>query len=410
MISPGHVTNGIVRTAIGFSIATFLQCFGWTSCSHGQSVDDYDLPIAKPEYVGLNPSSFDAIENRVLKAIEAKQLPGAVVLIGYRGHVVFHRAFGHRQLQPNELPMERDTVFDLASLTKPIATATSIMILVDRGELDIDEPVAKTIPAFASAGKERVTIRHLLIHTSGLIPDNSMSDYQGTREEIVQRLFLLGLRYPTGTDFQYSDVGFQVLGELVEAVSNKRIDEFSRLNIFEPLRMKQTGYLPSDSLRTRCATTQERDGNWMIGEVHDPRSYAMGGVAGHAGLFSTASDIAIYATMILNQGSYQSTMILSPSAVELMTADNQVPKNGIRGLGWDKRTGYSSNRGRSMSDQAVGHGGFTGTGLWIDPTLELFVIFLSNRVHPDGKGNVNPLIGEIGTIAADAVLEARLSK
>ncbi len=360
------------------------------------------LPRAEPEQVGMQAERLAGIDRLVEQAIAAGQLPGAVVLIGHRGHVVFHRAYGDRQLQPERLAMQPDTLFDLASLTKPIATATAIMQLLEQGRLRLRDPVAKHLPQFAVEGKEQVTIEQLLLHTSGLIPDNPLSDYQGDNRAIRDNFLTLALTYPPGSQFRYSDVGFQVLGELVEVVSGRELAQYCRDEIFEPLGMRETGFLPPEPLRQRAATTQQREGRWMIVEVHDPRAWAMGGVAGHAGLFSTADDLAIYAQTLLQLGRYQSKTILGPQTVRRMTAEHPVP-TGIRGLGWDKQSGYSSNRGETMTPAAFGHGGFTGTSLWIDPDLQLMVIFLSNRVHPDGQGLVNPLAGAIGTVAASAV-------
>jgi CubicO group peptidase (beta-lactamase class C family) len=197
-------------------------------------------------------------------------------------------------------------------------------------------------------------------------------------------------------------VNYIVLAELVRRVSGQDIHQFTQEHLFSPLGMHESGYLPNEPLRLRAAPTQERNGQWMRGEVHDPRAFALGGIAGHAGLFSTAEDLAVYAQMMLNQGTYGEVRILSSATCDLMTRTYTV-SSGLRGLGWDKQTGFSSNRGELMSERAFGHGGFTGTGLWIDPEHQLFVIFLSNRVHPDGKGLVNPLIGRIGTIAVAAI-------
>ena len=200
----------------------------------------------------------------------------------------------------------------------------------------------------------------------------------------------------------YSDVGFIVLGEIVERVSGKSLDAFSKERIFSALGMAETGFNPVSAIQKRAAPTQERNGEWMRGEVHDPRAYKLGGVAGHAGLFATAEDLARYAQMLMNDGTLGKTRILKPETCRLMTTSQEV-SSGVRTLGWDRRTGYSSNRGDLFSKQAFGHGGFTGTALWIDPTQKMFVIFLSNRVHPHGKGSVNSLVGRIGTIAAAAI-------
>ncbi|WP_164102184.1 exo-beta-N-acetylmuramidase NamZ domain-containing protein [Candidatus Laterigemmans baculatus] len=354
---------------------------------------------------GIDTTSLEAIDGLVEQALEEEKMPGAVVMIGHAGEIVFHRAYGHRQLQPERLPMKPDTVFDMASITKPVATATSVMILRDRGEICLHDKVSKHLPEFAANEKQDITIEQLLLHVGGMIPDNSLSEYKEGRDKAVENLLNIGLNYEPGKRFRYSDVGFQILGELVHRVTGKTVHEFSQEAIFQPLGMQETGYLPPEKLQERAATTEQREGRWMRGEVHDPRAYAMDGIAGHAGLFSTATDLAVYAQMMINQGAYGGVSILSPATVRTMTAGYSVPQ-GQRGLGWDKRSGYSSNRGATMSPSAFGHGGFTGTAMWIDPELELFVIFLSNRVHPNGKGSVNPLAGAIGTIAADAVLAA----
>jgi CubicO group peptidase (beta-lactamase class C family) len=316
--------------------------------------------------------------------------------------VVYHKAFGHLQLVPEKLPMKPDTVFDMASLTKPIATATSVMTLVECGQVDLRAPVAKYIPEFGVNGKEHITVRQLLIHSGGLIPDNEIEDYANGPTEAFRKIYALGTYVEPGTEFVYTDVGFIVLAEMVHRITGKNIHEYSQDRIFRPLRMTETGYLPAESLRARAAVTQERDGQPMRGEVHDPRAWAMGGVSGHAGLFSTATDLAKYAQMMINGGSWGDARVLKPETVQLMRSPVQV-SSGLRTLGWDMRSPYSSNRGDFFSKAAFGHGGFTGTTLWIDPEQDLFVIFLSNRVHPDGKGSVNALAGRIGTIASGAI-------
>ncbi|WP_442511030.1 serine hydrolase domain-containing protein [Novipirellula sp. SH528] len=351
----------------------------------------------------LKTDTFDSIDYLVNRAIQQHKLPGAVVTIGYQGNVVFQRAYGHRQLEPTPIPMTVDTVFDLASLTKPIATATSVMTLVDKGLVDLNDAVSKHLPEFGNDGKEEITIKQLLLHTSGLTPDNAMSDYVDSPEAAMRNVMNLGLNYTPESKFRYSDVGFIVLGEMVRRKTGMDLNAYSQQTIFAPLGMKETGYKPATSLQQRAATTEQRGGHWMQGEVHDPRAYALGGVAGHAGLFSTAADLAVYATAMCNRGSLDDATIVSEKTFTAMTASYSVPGDALRGLGWDKQSGYSSNRGKTMSAAAFGHGGFTGTAMWIDPELKLYVIFLSNRVHPDGKGSVNALAGEIGTIAADAV-------
>jgi uncharacterized protein YbbC (DUF1343 family)/CubicO group peptidase (beta-lactamase class C family) len=360
------------------------------------------LPHAAPDKIGLDAGQLEHIDSVVQQALEQNRMPGCVVCVGRQGKIAFLRAYGNKQVEPEATPMTTDTVFDLASLTKPIATATSIMLLVERGQLRLSDKVESHLPEFGQNGKGDVTVLQLLTHQSGLIADNALSDYLDGPEKAWERIFALGLTSEPGKKFVYSDVNFLVLGELVRRLSGKNVHEFSQENIFGPLGMKETGFLPSAELRRRAAPTEERDGHWMQGEVHDPRAYHLGGIAGHAGLFSTAEDLAIYAAMMANRGRWGETTILHELTWREMTRPHQV-SSGLRGLGWDKKTGYSSNRGELMSAAAFGHGGFTGTAIWIDPESDLFVIFLSNRVHPNGKGLVNPLAGRIGTIAAAAI-------
>ena len=350
----------------------------------------------------MNAARLERIDAEVEREIAAKKFPGCVVLIGRKGAVVHLKAYGNRRLEPQPEAMTVDTLFDMASVTKPMATATSVMILVERGRLQLRDRVAQHIPEFGQNGKDKITVLQLLTHQSGLIADNAISDYRDTPEKSYERLFALKPQFEPGTRFVYSDVGFLVLGALVQWVSGQSVHEFSQENIFGPLGMSETGYLPPEALRARAAPTEKRDGKWIQGEVHDPRAFALGGVAGHAGLFSTAADVAVYARMMLARGQYGETRVLAARTVDLMTQPVPVP-GGWRGLGWDMQTGFSSNKGELMSAAAYGHGGFTGTGLWIDPELDLFVVFLSNRVHLDGKGLVNPLIGRIGSIAAAAI-------
>ncbi|MDB4670564.1 beta-lactamase family protein [Pirellulaceae bacterium] len=340
------------------------------------------------------------IDEAVRSAIKAGKMPGASVVVGQGSKTVYHQAFGHLSLLPEKVALKKNTLFDLASLTKPIATATSVMILVDQGRVRLRDPVAVYLPEFAQNGKRKITVQQLLTHVGGLIPDNPIGDYRDGREKAFEKINALSTTWEPGTRFSYTDVGYLVLGQIIERVTGLSIDQFARKNIFEPLGMLETGFLPSEPLRNRAALTQQRAGRWMPGVVHDPRAYELGGIAGHAGLFSTATDLEKYCLMLLGQGQVNGIRILSRSSVKLMTATYDLPGGVKRGLGWDKLSPYSSNRGELMSHAAFGHGGFTGTSIWMDPELDLYVIFLSNRVHPEGKGSVNRLAGRIGTIAA----------
>lgn len=360
------------------------------------------LPLIDPTRAGLAAERLIEIDSVVVRGIAEGHMPGCVVAIGRREQLVLLKAYGHRQLEPVAELMTTDTVFDLASLTKPIATATSIMLLRDEGRLQLSDPVAKHWPEFGTEGKDAITIEHLLRHTGGLIADNRLDDYLHGPAAAWQNIAALKPVASPEERFIYSDVGFLVLGQLVERISGQTLDEFTRRRIFAPLRMMESGYRPAEALRLRSAPAEKRDGAFIRGEVHDPRAFHLGGVVGHAGLFSTASDLARYAALMAGRGRLQNQQLLSEAAWMDMTGPREVPR-GRRTCGWDNYSGYSSNRGHGLSTMAFGHGGFTGTALWIDPVSGLFVIFLSNRLHPDGKGTVNPIAGQIGTIVAEAL-------
>lgn len=366
-------------------------------------LDADGLPLASPESAGIVGESLAKIGDVVSEGLNEGEMAGCVVCIGRRGKIAYLEAYGHRQIEPEKVEMTIDTVFDMASITKPVATATSVMLLVERGDVKLSDRVAEHIPEFAQNGKDAVTIEDLLLHQSGLTPDNALSDYEQGPAKAFENVYALSLRAQPRTKFMYSDVGFIVLADLIRKKTGQDVHEFSQENLFRPLGLKETGYLPRQELRDRAAATEQREGRWMRGEVHDPRAYCLDGVAGHAGLFSTAQDLAVFAQMLLNEGEYKGKRILDPKTLSVMTSSYTV-SSGIRGLGWDKQTGYSSNKGEGFSDRAFGHGGFTGTTFWVDPELDLFVIFLSNRLHPDGKGTVNKLAGRIGTIAAEAIV------
>jgi uncharacterized protein YbbC (DUF1343 family)/CubicO group peptidase (beta-lactamase class C family) len=361
-----------------------------------------------PEKISWESAGMDAelaakIDKAVQRSMNEGNMAGCVVLIGRDAGIVFENAYGFRSVEPEKEEMTVDTVFDMASLTKPVATATSIMILVERGKLKLDDKVAKHIPDFAKNGKEDLTIEQLLVHSSGLIPDNPLADYENGWASAGPKINDLKLLSKSGAAFKYSDVNFILLGKIVEAVSGKPLNEFAQEEIYKKLGMNDSGYLPAEELRKRAASTEKLEGKMLKGEVHDPRASKMGGVAGHAGLFSTANDMAIYAQMMLRKGSRDSVQILSENSFTNMVTARDVGNNK-RGLGWDKRSAYSRNRGRTMSDAAFGHGGFTGTAMWIDPGLDLYVIFLANRLHPDGVGEVNSLAGRIGAYAVASIV------
>ena len=358
------------------------------------------VPDTRPAPSGFNPTPLVELTEEINEAIAEGRCPGGVLHIEHRGNI-HQRAFGNRSVTPAIERMTPDTIFDLASLTKVVATAPAILLLAERGQLQLDDPVANHLPEFARNGKERVTLRHLLTHTSGLRPGlGRRGDWQGPAQAIALACEEQ-LRQPAGSKFVYSDINFILLGEIVHRVSGKPLDRFATEEVFQPLGMRDTTFNPGQRLMPRVAPTEKLgDGTILRGVVHDPTSRRMGGVAGHAGLFSTASDLARYARMLLNGGA----PIFQPESIRLMTTpQSPVELKEKRGLGWDIDTAYSSPRGQLFPGGSFGHTGWTGTSIWIDPSSESFVIFLSNRNHPSEKASVVQLRKRIGTLAARAI-------
>ena len=360
-------------------------------------------PAVQPQMSAIDTSRFDAIEPLINGAIASRRLPGAVVLVGLGDRTVYQKAIGQRAVVPSAEPMTIDTIFDLASLTKVVATTTSVMILVDEGKIGLNDRVATFIPGFEKHGKNNITIRDLMTHMSGLRPDVDLTHtWSGSDTAINLAIDEVPGSAP-GTRFVYSDINFFLLGDIVRRVSGQPIDRFARDRIFVPLGMTETAFMPAESRRGRIAPT---DVTLARGVVHDPTARRMGGVAGHAGLFSTAADLATFCRMILGNGTYRGARILSPLAVAKMTSPaTPAGERNERGLGWDIDSSFSTNRGDLLPIGSFGHTGFTGTSLWIDPASGMFVVFLSNRVHPDGKGDVTELRGRVATVAASALTQ-----
>ncbi|HEU4795667.1 MAG TPA: serine hydrolase, partial [Pyrinomonadaceae bacterium] len=386
------------------------------------------LRLTKPETVSVSSVALARMDSVIADEIAKNRLPGAVVLVSRKGRVIWQKTYGSRTIEPAREVMTADTIFDVASLTKVVATATSIMILVERGKVRLHDPVSVYIPELKGEGRENITIEQLLIHRSGYAPDFDLRERWTGYDEAIKRLIKEPLRNPPGTRFIYSDIGFIALGEVVKRVSGMPLDRFAKQNIFVPLRMRDTGFSPAAALRARIAPTEKRRGQlsylgdtptdlgaegdaWLRGQVHDPTSYRMNGVAGHAGLFSTAQDLALYAQMILNGGELGGVRILAPLSVAEMTRPRLISNTGnTRGLGWDINSSFSTNRGELFPLGSFGHTGFTGTSMWIDPSSQMFVVFLSNRVHPDGKGDVGPLRGRVASIVAGAITDATVAQ
>jgi uncharacterized protein YbbC (DUF1343 family)/CubicO group peptidase (beta-lactamase class C family) len=338
-----------------------------------------------------------AVDAVIEQSIHENQIPGAVLIIGHDGHVIYRKAYGSRALEPRREPMTVDTIFDLASLTKVIATTTAVMQLVEQGKVRLNDPVAKYLPEFAQNGKEDITVRQLLTHYSGLEPDLDLKTPWEGKQTAYNMAFAETLDEPPGSKFTYSDINFIMLGTLAERVSSESLDAYATKHIFAPLKMTHTRFLPPAAWLTKIAPTQYDENNHMLrGVVHDPTARRMGGVAGHAGLFSTGADLAKFAQALLNGGG----TILSSLSVEKMTRPEQPPSAPVlRGFGWDIDSPFSSNRGDLLPVGGYGHTGFTGTSLWIDPTTKSYIILLTNAVHPRG-GNAIGLRTKVATAVA----------
>ncbi len=363
----------------------------------------------------VDTASLARIDVVVREAIAAGQLPGAVVLVAHQGRTVYRKAFGLRAVRPAPEPMTVDTIFDLASLTKAVATAPSVMALVEDGAVRLRDRVARYLPGFERHGKDAVTVEHLLTHVSGLRPDLPLEEEFEGSGEALRRVFVERLRAAPGERFIYSDLNFVLLGEIVRRVSGQPLDVFARERLFARLDMRDTAFRPSPDLVARIAPTEActplgwpcgaPEAVMLRGTVHDPTARRMGGVAGHAGLFGTADDLARFGTMLLDGGRTASgETVLAPLTVARMTRPSTPARlEERRGLGWDIDSRYSSNRGDLFSTRSFGHTGFTGTSIWIDPDTRTVVVFLSSRVHPDGGGDVVRLRGLVATLAAAAV-------
>lgn len=392
-------------------VLTFLSILILVNISFAQ------IPlIINPDTLNLSLDRLKYIDTVVNKNIVKNKTPGAVVLIGGKEKIIYQKAFGNSSLIPEIKPMKIETIFDLASITKPVATATSIMILVERGMINLEDEVRKYIPEFVAYVDENskelhAKIYHLLTHTSGL-PDYTNADSIKTKygspspEGAIETIMNLKKFNPPGTKFRYSCLGFITLAEIIKRETGQSVAEFSDKEIFKPLGMKNTTFNPGKDLLTKCAPTENRDNIMTCGFVHDPLAAVQGGVSGNAGLFSTAEDLAIFAQMMLNKGEYKGTRILGAKTVELMTSIYPKVEFSGRGLGWDVNSAYMGQRGDIFEIGSYGHTGFTGTSILISPKEGLYLIILTNRVHPDGKGDVLPMRRAIANIVASSIIDS----
>lgn len=327
-------------------------------------------------------------------------MPGAVLLVWHNGRVLYFKAFGNRALEPRREAMTVGTIFDLASLTKVVATTTAVMQLIEQGKVRLNDPVATYLPEFAQNGKQDITVRQLLTHFSGLPGDLDLTVAWQGHDTALQMAFAQKPVFAPGSRFVYSDINFITLGALVERVSGMSLDAYCAKHIFQPLGMIHTRFLPPAAWVPRIAPTQyDEQGKMLRGVVHDPTARRMGGVAGHAGLFSTAEDLSKFI-----QGLLGGSTPLSHLSVRKMTTPQTPPTATVlRGFGWDIDSPFASNRGDLLPIGSFGHTGFTGTSLWIDPLTRTFVILLTNSVHPNGKGTVVSLRSRIATAVAAAL-------
>jgi len=383
------------------------------SCACGRRV----LPTSGADDVGMSAERLGRVEGVVTDAIARKEMPGAVLLVARKGKVVLRQAFGDSQRVPETKRMTADMIFDLASVTKPIATATSIMILAERGKISLWDRVKVHLPEFApyadywgQAGDD-ARIWHLLTHTSGLPPYTNADDAAKIlgnpcrTEDLVKYIAQLPKTNPPGKEFHYSCLGYITMAHIVQKATGQTIADFAAENIFKPLGMKNTFYSPAQKYLNRCVPTQVIDGKPLIGVVHDPLARLQGGISGNAGLFSTADDLAVFAQMILNKGEWKGERILSPLAVERMTEVYPRAEFAGRGLGWDISSDYASNGGDLFGEHSFGHSGYTGTSIWIDAETATVVILLTNSVHPDDKGQAVPLRSRVANVVAGSILK-----
>jgi len=361
---------------------------------------------AAAETAGFTPAGLAALDALLDRYVESGAFPGGVIAVGRRDALVHLHPFGRLSYDEGAPPVAADTIYDLASLTKVVATTAMAMILFDEGRLDLDRPVQAYLTGFTGAGKQEVTVRHLLTHSSGTEGHLPLYLEIRGREAYVERIQRMDLVYEPGTKSVYSDFGIVLLGAILERIAGEPLDAFARRRVFEPLGMDDTTFRPGPELLDRIAPTE--DDPWrdrvVHGEVHDENAAAMGGVAPHAGLFGTAGDLARFARMILQGGTFESRRIVSPATVDLFTHRAGIPDSD-RALGWDTRSAEDSSAGELFSPDSYGHLGFTGTSLWIDPERELFVVLLTNRVHP---ARDNTLIREARPAVHDAVIRALL--
>ncbi len=374
------------------------------------------VPAARPEDVGMSARHLAYLDEIVQEAIGRKDFPGAVLLVTREGKTVYRKAFGESQWLPEPKPMAADMIFDLASVTKPVATATSIMILVERGKIRLWDKVKEYVPDFAAYIEEKgvpgedARLWHLLTHTSGLPPYTDPKEVEKqygnpcSTEDLVKVIARIPKQSQPGKQFTYSCLNYITLASIVKKLTGQSIAEFAAENIFRPLGMTRTFYNPPAEFLPLCVPTQVIEGRPLRGVVHDPLARLQGGVSGNAGLFSTADDLAVFAQMMLRGGEWRGVRVLSPLTVERMVEIFPKTADSGRGLGWDLTSDYGTVRGDLFGYGSYGHSGYTGTSIWIDPETKTAVIFLTNRVHPDDKGEIIAMRSKVANVVAASIL------
>ena len=356
-----------------------------------------------PELAGMDSRLLHYADEAILQAIAKKEIPGAVLAVAYKGKMAYLKAYGNRQIDPSVLPMEVNTVFDIASMSKSVSTAISTMILIERGQLRLTDKVNLYIPNFQG----NIRIMDLLAHTSGLPPYASVDSLKKrygspNLNGLIEYIAACKRSFEPGKGFQYSCLNYIALQRIIEILSGQSLKDFAKVNIFDVLGMKHTAYQPEGETLDRVAPTEKQaDGSVLRGTVHDPLARVMnGGISGNAGVFSDADDLAILATALLNGGVYNGRRILSPQGVEAMTTVPESLKQFGRSPGWDVSSAYASNRGDLLSPNTYGHTGYTGTSIVIDPDNGIAIILLTNRVHPGDKGSVTRLRAMVANAVA----------
>ena len=399
-----------MRKTFAPAVLTVLLALSATAAAAGGA-----LPAAKPETVGMSSSHLARLDGLVEAAVARRDFPGAVLVVARKGKIVYRKAFGLAQTVPEPRPLTADMIFDQASVTKPVATATAVMLLVERGRIRLWDKVKTYVPSFTTWYGEKglpgedARLFHLLTHTSGLPPYTDAKEVAKalgdpcTTAALAAYIAAIPKERPVGAAFVYSCLNYITLAHIVETVGGESLADFTAANIFRPLGMTRTFFRPPVELLEACVPTEVVDGRPLRGVVHDPLARLQAGVSGNAGLFATADDLAVFAQMLLGGGALGGVRVLAPLTVGRMT--EIFPPYGAfgRGLGWDLETDYSTNGGDLFGPRSYGHTGYTGTSVWIDPETATSVVFLTNRVHPDDKGDIIALRSKVANVVAAAV-------